>query len=702
MHSKSQKQLIMNSSKKAEPTRIHFSRPSEQLESTIHHENTQPSYHPPYHHDTYPSPPSLSFASQRRQGEQYDHSYVRSDKEMKDSHHDLESEGAGQHHHSPPSPWNNKTSITTPVTHNRHTYSSPRYHNSSRGDRLYHSARQLNAAAGGALRRTGTSIRSRSYSDHPEDRFVMESHVGRMKVNHPNSMIAGGAAGGAAAHPPSSPMRRMMSLSSSPVSLPPKKSLHDSCSPLTSFQRRLPLHVVGHDVKSPPPYQESQEPMVLLPQFSPNRKRARTESPSAEQILGSMVVLTDSYSLYSNDTMSSLEHQGETEEEDGSTEEDYEEELVLVQDEGNMEKEPPQQQQHHQQQQQHHQQQQQQQHPAAPKRTRLYQYYWNSTPNNETRSSSATQEGSPYRLGVMSRFLRCASIVSLMILLLRDGGGGGGGTTSILPSTSTNLTSLSQSSYSTTRRRQTKDMVEPRDNNFDHKGRIVKNFKGQMDLTFQPPSSSNDLTPIAATTTTTTTTTAAVVSSSLDKRNNNKRPPRLAQANTLRTQHQGWNGMPQPLSPPAGDDRYHNGHAKFILTEEDIAKTSIHNNNRMPPQHPMSQPIMSLFIQIIMLLAKVCFFLAMLEMTWCLIQTSPLRSWYTSSWGRFLRWQNSFRSRGSATRNHLFGGGGNAVGGGGGGNFLGNWIWGQLVSLTLFLPTHQRHYNTDPSRDRSR
>ena len=81
-----------------------------------------------------------------------------------------------------------------------------------------------------------------------------------------------------------------------------------------------------------------------------------------------------------------------------------------------------------------------------------------------------------------------APIVSLMILLLRDSGVGG--TTTIFPSTSTTLTSLSQSSQSstssTTRRRQTKDMAEPRDNNFDHKGRIVKNFQGQIDsLTFR-------------------------------------------------------------------------------------------------------------------------------------------------------------------------------------------------------------------------
>ena len=98
--------------------------------------------------------------------------------------------------------------------------------------------------------------------------------------------------------------------------------------------------------------------------------------------------------------------------------------------------------------------------------------------------------------------------------------------------------------------------------------------------------------------------------------NNKKRPPRLAQANTLRTQHQGRNGMPQPPFPPAGDDSYHNGRAKFILTGENIAKTSVHNNTRMPSQHPMSPPIMHLFIQIIILLAKVCFLLAMLEMTW--------------------------------------------------------------------------------------
>ena len=152
--------------------------------------------------------------------------------------------------------------------------------------------------------------------------------------------------------------------------------------------------------------------------------------------------------------------------------------------------------------------------------------------------------------------------------------------------------------------------------------------------------------------------------------------------------------MPQPPFPPAGDDSYHNGRAKFILTEENIAKTSVHNNTRMPSQHPMSPPIMYLFIQIIILLAKVCFLLAMLEMIWCLIQTSPLRMWYKSSWGRFPRWLHYFRSRGSATRNHLFGGGGAAaVEGGGGGNFLENWIWRQLerddaynALLMIFFP----------------
>ena len=55
----------------------------------------------------------------------------------------------------------------------------------------------------------------------------------------------------------------------------------------------------------------------------------------------------------------------------------------------------------------------------------------------------------------------------------------------------------------------TKDLVEPRYNNFDHKGRIVKNFQGQIDLTIRSPSSCNDLTPIA------TTTAAAVVLDSI-------------------------------------------------------------------------------------------------------------------------------------------------------------------------------------------
>ena len=79
--------------------------------------------------------------------------------------------------------------------------------------------------------------------------------------------------------------------------------------------------------------------------------------------------------------------------------------------------------------------------------------------------------------------------------------------------------------------------------------------------------------------------------------------------------------------------------------------------------------------------------------------------WYKSSWGRFPRWLHYFRSRGSATRNHLFGGGSAtrnhlfggaaaaAVEGGGGGNFLGNWIWRQLerddadnALLMIFFP----------------
>ena len=113
----------------------------------------------------------------------------------------------------------------------------------------------------------------------------------------------------------------------------------------------------------------------------------------------------------------------------------------------------------------------------------------------------------------------------------------------------------------------------------------------------------------------------------------------------------------------------------------------------------MSQPIMSLFIQIIILFAKVCFLLAMLEITWCLIQRSPPPMWYKPSWGYFPRCPLYFRNRGSTTRNYLFGGAAAAVEGGGGGNFLGNWIWRQLVSLTLFLPTYQGQHNTDPSRD---
>ena len=67
--------------------------------------------------------------------------------------------------------------------------------------------------------------------------------------------------------------------------------------------------------------------------------------------------------------------------------------------------------------------------------------------------------------------------------------------------------------------------------------------------------------------------------------------------------------------------------------------------------------------------------------------------WYKSSWGRFPRWLHYFQSRGSATRNHLFGGGAAAIEGGGGGNFLENWIWRQLerddaynALLMIFFP----------------
>lgn len=359
------------------------------------------------------------------------------------------------------------------------------------------------------------------------------------------------------------------------------------------------------------------------------------------------------------------------------------------------------------------------------KKPKNFYQYWNSKSYSSSRSrhqQQQCQEGGSSSLSyrfVMSRFIRIASILSLFVLLIwRDDvvlqpinnntTTSGGGST---PAEQTRGDGASPRRIVAGAGRQTGDLGT-RDNNFEHKGRIVKDFQGQMDLTFQSSSSSSDLTQKVVGSTPPVDEQVLVA---LGRNTSKKRPPRLAQANTLTTQYQVRNGMPQPVlttrttTVDEESSISSSSHEKFILTEEDIAKSSIHTR-----PHRMSFA-MSFFIQVIIILAKLCFSLAVLDMAWCVFQKScPLRScwWYTSCCGRgYPVWQ-SFRGRGSNSGGIGSGNGSSRVvvnqfgsGGGRGRGFWGpiqEWVWGPLVSFTLLLSPQGYSYNADRSRDRSR